>query len=113
MSSQTRKQLQGPRPALLMVGKSSTKIIKNRPFPAGRSRCSPVIIYLESPKVIHVRPEEFMDTVQRLTGNIQAPCIPSSPPSSCAMVADENMGMGLSSEEEQQKFYSWVRRVWC
>jgi hypothetical protein len=54
-----------------------------------------------------------MDTVQRLTGNIQAPCIPSSSPSSCAMVADENMGMGVSSEEELQKFYSRVRRVWC
>lgn len=74
-----------------------------------------MIIYLESPKVIHVRPEEFMDTVQRLTGNIQAPiCIPSSSPSSCAMVADESMGiMGVSSEEEQQKFYSRVRRIWC
>lgn len=107
MSSQTRKQMQGPRPAPLTVSRSSTKIIKKKlPVPAGRSR-SPVIIYLKSPTVIHVRPEEFRDTVQRLTGRNRAPStvIPDSAhhsyssPTSCGMVADHaNMGrMGISS----------------
>ena len=40
-----------------MVGSESRKIRKK-----------PVIIYLESPKVIHVEPTEFMGLVQRLTG---------------------------------------------
>lgn len=100
MSSQTRKQLplQGPRPEPLTV-------IKKRPFP-GRSR-SPVIIYLQSPKVIHVRPEEFMDTVQRLTGN-QAASVPAM------VLADANMGHGISADDQdQQKFCSRVRRIWC
>ncbi|XP_062166939.1 protein MKS1-like [Alnus glutinosa] len=106
VSSQTRKQMQGPRPAPLTVSRSSTKIIKKKqPVPApGQSR-SPVIIYLKSPTVIHVRPEEFRDTVQRLTGLNQAPStVPDSAhhsyssPSYCGMVADANMGcMGISS----------------
>ncbi|GAV63899.1 VQ domain-containing protein [Cephalotus follicularis] len=62
MQSTTRRavQLQGPRPAPLMVNKSSPKIKK--PHQA------PVVIYLNSPKIIHVRQEEFMGIVQRLTG---------------------------------------------
>ncbi|KAL4606746.1 hypothetical protein ACB092_09G125800 [Castanea dentata] len=66
MNFQTRKhssELQGPRPAPLTVSKDSSKIKKSN------QRRPPVIIYLESPKVIHVRPEEFMGTVQQLTGN--------------------------------------------
>lgn len=63
-----RKKLQGPRPAALEIGKcsNSSKIIKK---PAIHQKRSPVVIYLVSPKIIHVRPEEFMGLVQRLTGN--------------------------------------------
>ncbi|CAN6586687.1 hypothetical protein ACFX13_014317 [Malus domestica] len=52
-------ELQGPRPAPLMVSKNSQKVMKKKP----------VIVYLISPKIIHVQPEEFMGLVQRLTGN--------------------------------------------
>lgn len=111
-SSQTRRQLQGPRPAPLTVSEGSRKIVKK----------PPVIVYLQSPKVIHVRPEEFRATVQRLTGN-QAPssssttvaansstqCSYSS--TSSVMVADDqtmsmSMGMGIMSSEGQQTFNS-------
>ncbi|KAK7337348.1 hypothetical protein VNO77_17915 [Canavalia gladiata] len=68
MNSYARKevQLQGPKPAALMVNKNSTKIKKQH---LSRTNRSPVIVYLRSPKVIHVRPEEFMGLVQQLTGN--------------------------------------------
>ncbi|XP_048432294.1 protein MKS1-like [Pyrus x bretschneideri] len=52
-------ELQGPRPTTLMVSKNSQKVTKKKP----------VIVYLISPKIIHVQPEEFMGLVQRLTGN--------------------------------------------
>ncbi|KAG2686798.1 hypothetical protein I3760_09G024000 [Carya illinoinensis] len=67
MSPKTKTQLQGPGAALLAVSKSSTKIIKKPP--PSRRTSSPVITYLQPPEVIHVRPEEFLSTVQRLTGN--------------------------------------------
>ncbi|TKY61887.1 VQ motif-containing protein 8 [Spatholobus suberectus] len=60
------KPLQGPKPASLMVNRSSTKIKKQQQH---LSHHSPVIVHLRSPKVIHVRPEEFMGLVQQLTGN--------------------------------------------
>ncbi|XP_068308807.1 protein MKS1-like [Pyrus communis] len=52
-------ELQGPRPTPLMASKNSQKATKKKP----------VIVYLISPKIIHVQPEEFMGLVQRLTGN--------------------------------------------
>ncbi|PKA66801.1 Protein MKS1 [Apostasia shenzhenica] len=70
-------QLHGPRPAPLKVSKDSHKIRKPplaqppqhaaaaAPPPQLRQ---PVIIYTVSPKVIHIRPSEFMSIVQRLTG---------------------------------------------
>ncbi|EXC26386.1 hypothetical protein L484_006437 [Morus notabilis] len=56
--------LQGPRPTPLTISRSSAKItkIKQRAPP-------PIVVYLRSPKIIHVRPEEFMSLVQQLTGN--------------------------------------------
>ena len=50
--------LQGPRPATLKVTKQAG---------LGR-RKRPVIIYVESPKVVHAQPSEFKSVVQRLTG---------------------------------------------
>ncbi|KAG2569928.1 nuclear speckle RNA-binding protein B-like [Panicum virgatum] len=61
--------LQGPRPATLKVTKQAG---------LGR-RKRPVIIYVESPKVVHAQPSEFKSVVQRLTG---APPAPSSSSSS-------------------------------
>ncbi|KAL6138255.1 hypothetical protein ACLB2K_063538 [Fragaria x ananassa] len=58
-------QLQGPRPAALTVSKNSKKMMVNKK----KQNPSPVIVYLISPKIIHVQPEEFMALVQRLTGN--------------------------------------------
>ncbi|XP_075482627.1 protein MKS1-like [Primulina tabacum] len=74
-----RKELQGPRPAVLKVNKDSYKIRKppvpppaktqprqEPPLPEDRQ---PVIIYAVSPKVIHTTVTDFMKLVQRLTGN--------------------------------------------
>ncbi|KAG2686797.1 hypothetical protein I3760_09G023900 [Carya illinoinensis] len=114
MSSQKRKQLQGPRPAALTVRKSSTKIKKPIPSTSTGKIRSPVIVYLQSPKVIHVRPEEFMGLVQRLTGK-QAPSTvvaaadshTSYSSTSCVRPADETMGTGIiSSDGSEQKHYN-------
>ena len=51
--------MNGPRPWALTIRESSTKIVK-------KSR--PVVVYIRSPKIIHVRPEEFRGLVQQLTG---------------------------------------------
>lgn len=100
MSWQTRKQLQGPTPAHLTVSQGSRKITKK----------PPVIIYLQSPKVVHVRPEEFMSTVQRLTGN-QAPSssttIGVADEMVAAAAAEETMGRGIVSSEGQQRWFDF------
>ncbi|KAL6651654.1 hypothetical protein ACP70R_010579 [Stipagrostis hirtigluma subsp. patula] len=62
--------LQGPRPAPLKVAKDSHTAAKRRPV-------QPVIIYVESPKVVHAHPGEFMAVVQRLTGAAPPPAAPS------------------------------------
>ncbi|PIN20599.1 hypothetical protein CDL12_06700 [Handroanthus impetiginosus] len=79
-----RKELQGPRPAALKVNKDSHKIRKppvappagppHHPPPPDASlhaaeEWQPVIIYSVSPKVIHTTVSDFMNLVQRLTGN--------------------------------------------
>ncbi|KAL6542646.1 hypothetical protein OROMI_024248 [Orobanche minor] len=76
-----RRELQGPRPTALKVNKDSYKIRKppippppHDPPPSEALRQSiedrkPVIIYAVSPKVIHTTVSDFMDLVQRLTGN--------------------------------------------
>ncbi|KAL0449791.1 UNVERIFIED_CONTAM: protein MKS1 [Sesamum latifolium] len=81
-----RKELQGPRPTALKVNKDSYKIRKppvappphNNPPPSdahahgppqGAEDRKPVIIYSVSPKVIHTTVSDFMNLVQRLTGN--------------------------------------------
>ncbi|KAH1123082.1 hypothetical protein J1N35_006242 [Gossypium stocksii] len=70
-----RSELQGPRPSPLKVSHSSSLIkkashgnIRNRINSSSSKVINPVVIYLRSPKIIHVRPEEFMSLVQRLTG---------------------------------------------
>ncbi|KAL2338103.1 hypothetical protein Fmac_012549 [Flemingia macrophylla] len=70
-------QLQGPRPPPLKVSKESHKIKKPPPHPAhhhphapppDQPQREPLIIYSVSPRIIHVKPGDFMDVVQRLTG---------------------------------------------
>ncbi|KAK4743335.1 hypothetical protein SAY87_001336 [Trapa incisa] len=73
-------KLQGTRPAALEVNRSSA--IVNRQAARQRDRCSPVVVYLQSPKVVHVRPEEFMEMVQQLTGNRSTGSSESLPPAS-------------------------------
>lgn len=70
-----RSELQGLRPSPLQVSHCSSMIKKashgnvgNRMNSSSSKVINPVVIYLRSPKIIHVRPEEFMSLVQRLTG---------------------------------------------
>ncbi|KAK7247558.1 hypothetical protein RIF29_42443 [Crotalaria pallida] len=73
-SSKKELQIQGPRPPPLRVNKESHKIRKpplpppaaHHPLPPEHRQ--PVIIYSVSPKVINVTVDDFMNTVQRLTG---------------------------------------------
>ncbi|KAK2656129.1 hypothetical protein Ddye_009181 [Dipteronia dyeriana] len=74
--SKSQLQLQGPRPPPLSVHKDSHKI-KKPPKPPLDHRHhhhhqqpppQPVIIYAVSPKIIHATADDFMTTVQRLTG---------------------------------------------
>ncbi|KAL4311963.1 hypothetical protein GQ457_01G014600 [Hibiscus cannabinus] len=63
---------------------------------------NPVVIYLRSPKIIHVRPNEFMSLVQRLTGKDSFSMHESHnrqpSPSSCDMVGeDESMAVAKRS----------------
>ena len=87
------REVQGPRPAPLRVSNSSSTIKKSSHIYPNRSKVNPVVTYLRSPKIIHVRPEEFMSLVQRLTGKDSTneksynPSLPSS--SSCDMVGDD------------------------
>lgn len=88
-----QKQLQGPKPASLMINRNSTKI--NKKQKQHLSHHSPVIVHLKSPKVIHVRPEEFMSLVQQLTGNpVSAAAVAANSPkmekSSTVAAMDEN-----------------------
>ncbi|CAB4317351.1 unnamed protein product [Prunus armeniaca] len=62
-------ELQGPRPKPLVVSKNSRQAMKKKKQQQQPISSNPVIVYLISPKIIHVQPQEFMDLVQRLTGN--------------------------------------------
>ncbi|XWS56109.1 hypothetical protein CRYUN_Cryun09bG0058100 [Craigia yunnanensis] len=91
--SSRRRELQGLRPSPLRVSSSSSTIKKSSDNP-NQSKVNPVVIYLRSPKIIHVRPEEFMSLVQRLTGkdSMNESYNPSSPSSSsCDMVGDDKL----------------------
>ncbi|CAD6258976.1 unnamed protein product [Miscanthus lutarioriparius] len=75
-------QLQGPRPAPLKVSTSTTgteTVVKKRRLHHHQAPPrQPVIIYVESPRVVHAHPAEFKSVVQRLTG-APAPAPPSPP----------------------------------
>lgn len=95
-----RVQMQGPRPTPLNVNRScstSSEMIK-KPVPKNRRR-SPVIVYLRSPTIIHVKPQDFMRLVQSLTGN-KSSMVPSfcSSSSSCVTAVDGAMSERARSE---------------
>ncbi|KAI4369025.1 hypothetical protein MLD38_017518 [Melastoma candidum] len=80
-SPSPRRGLRGNRPSLLRVHRGSHSI---RKFPGKALGVGgqpgqlppppPVIIHELSPEVIHVSPEGFKETVQRLTGRPSNPC---------------------------------------
>ncbi|KAL6647868.1 hypothetical protein ACP70R_015305 [Stipagrostis hirtigluma subsp. patula] len=63
--------IQGPRPLPLSLPASSSSPARP-PSKRPRSGASgPVIVYEDTPKVVHARADEFMAVVQRLTGRQQ------------------------------------------
>lgn len=103
-----RKGLQGTRPTHLKVSKSSSKYQKQPLINHGQAPPPyrpPVIIYMKSPEVIHVEPQNFMNTVQHLTGNSSSTSLPSPLPSSsdgvdCTSIVGSS---GKTGEEPQQQ----------
>ncbi|ERN03981.1 hypothetical protein AMTRI_Chr13g85580 [Amborella trichopoda] len=70
---QMRREIQGPRPTPLRISRDSHLIHKNSSSsqngaPCGKRQRDPIIIYTESPKIIHTQAHDFMALVQRLTG---------------------------------------------
>uniref|UniRef100_A0A5B7C935 VQ domain-containing protein n=1 Tax=Davidia involucrata TaxID=16924 RepID=A0A5B7C935_DAVIN len=109
MNKMISKQLHGSRPTSLMVSKNSSKIKK----PVMNQHRSPVVVYLQSPKIIHVSPREFMSLVQRLTGNQGIsthvePSLSSSSSSSLSgnEVASENGKVELESTSANHSSFS-------
>ncbi|KAK7353626.1 hypothetical protein VNO80_19077 [Phaseolus coccineus] len=103
-------QLQGPRPPPLKVRNESRKIKKPPPHPAAQhhgppeqkqSQRKPVVIYSVSPRVIHVKPGDFMDLVQRLTGAPPG----EDPPARCGDVspAERLASIEKTSPSEREK----------
>ncbi|KAK3227083.1 hypothetical protein Dsin_006945 [Dipteronia sinensis] len=111
--TEERKKLQGPRPAALKVkSRFSTVIKKALPI----QRTSPVVVYIVSPKIIHVKPHEFMGLVQRLTGR-EPPTdsslsIPSSS-SSCAMENNKSMMINHDYDYEAAGSYADHHQAVC
>ncbi|XVE96226.1 hypothetical protein REPUB_Repub02eG0203500 [Reevesia pubescens] len=99
MSSRGR-ELQGPRPSPLSVSNSSSTIKKSSSHNPNRSKVNPVVIYLRSPKTIHVRPEEFMSLVQRLTGKDS-----TNDQSSCDMVGNDESMMKTMITKRDNNFF--------
>lgn len=101
----SRREIKGPRPPQLKLGKDSWKIKKptsltSTQAPTGGRR-DPVIVYVHTPRIIHTRPQDFMSLVQRLTGKSSAS---SSPP--CTTSHDSKhaeVGAGGAREIEENR----------
>ncbi|KAL5545654.1 hypothetical protein UlMin_005341 [Ulmus minor] len=107
MNFSTRRShdLQGPRPSSLAISRNSGKIDKSRPNRA------PVVVYLRSPKIIHVQPEEFMSLVQQLTGNDKKSktASASSSSTSSAVIVEERVvekWRNVNNNEGREKYYN-------
>ncbi|KAJ8754506.1 hypothetical protein K2173_005667 [Erythroxylum novogranatense] len=109
MNSSTRRGLQGPRPAPLVLDSAEQplKNMKKQSRIPVQSR-PPVIVYVKSPDIIHVRPEEFMGLVQRLTGKQQSSEMSSVSNTktlpSCSMAAHSNVEDDDNSSVERVDF---------
>lgn len=92
-----RRDLQGaPRPAPLKICRDSHNIRKPQvPMPAMQYR-KPVIIYTDSPKVIHTEAREFMKLVQRLTGRVKGD--ENSRPDSCMSSSSSSASSSIQSQ---------------
>lgn len=67
MAERKHLHLHGHRPSALKISKHSHNIKKPPPLPPPPPQHRPVIIYTDSPKIIHTNPTQFKDLVQRLT----------------------------------------------
>jgi len=105
---QPKKVINGPRPSALVINKDSHMIRK----PSAQTKLQrpqkihPIIIYTESPKVIHTKAKDFMALVQRLTGRS------STSDSSLPQDTSENPGSSLSdaSNNNSNETSSSLRR---
>ncbi|KAL6638009.1 hypothetical protein ACP70R_025581 [Stipagrostis hirtigluma subsp. patula] len=95
-SSSSKTGLRGPRPRPLKVSSSSRG---SSPTTASKpsSKKGPVIVYENTPKVVHARPQEFMIVVQRLTGKA-APSPPAPAPTTS--VYAPNFSPAVAAAEE-------------
>ncbi|CAL1372276.1 unnamed protein product [Linum trigynum] len=96
-----RQQLKGPKPPPV---NTNTSTHDHQQQQHRRRAGGPVIVYVKSPDVIHVRPEEFMGLVQSLTGK-RDDAGPTNGPAEvlpCAIMpapaVDDDMGFGHRPE---------------
>ncbi|KAJ0966351.1 hypothetical protein J5N97_027489 [Dioscorea zingiberensis] len=82
----SKREINGTRPQPLKVVRESLKDKK----PASGSHRSPVIVYLNSPKIIHAKPQEFMNLVQRLTGKYSSS---NEVNEACGVIDVEDLGV--------------------
>ncbi|XP_039140400.1 VQ motif-containing protein 8, chloroplastic-like [Dioscorea cayenensis subsp. rotundata] len=92
-SSRRDHQIQGFRPRSLKVHKEySWNSKKTMIVEANQRRLPPPhVIYLKSPKVIHVKPQDFMSIVQQLTGK-----------STSSSHVDVDVGVDVEVEERRR-----------
>lgn len=90
-----RRQLQGPRPPKLNVRAESHAIKKHSGSGVPAPGRAPVIIYDASPKVIHVKPSDFMALVQHLTGPGGSGTPPPPPQQHEGHMVDDDGGGGV------------------
>ncbi|CAA2984575.1 protein MKS1-like isoform X2 [Olea europaea var. sylvestris] len=114
-----KKELLGPRPTALKVNKDSRKISKPpvapprhppgptqvaHPAPQQVEDRQPVIIYAVSPKVHHTTVGDFMDLVQKLTGNTTTSASAStSSTADCVSPAARLASIEKTSPSERQR----------
>lgn len=94
-TNRSSSNLKGPRPIGLTISRNSMKMKKSQ---NSTSTSGPVIIYVRSPKIIHVQPQEFMKLVQQLTGNTS-----SSLSSNCSSYYGAILDYVADNKKHQEK----------
>ncbi|MED6215854.1 hypothetical protein PIB30_001993 [Stylosanthes scabra] len=108
--------MNGPRPSPLMINKDSHFIRKPSSSSSDHQNNNnkiirkPIIIYTQSPKIIHTKAQDFMALVQRLTG--KSP--PTSNNNNSNNEASDNFGSSLSdgsnnSIKQQMNHHQWKK----